>query len=102
MKKVGIEVKQEFHILVKKVQQRLFNRCWIFHIGGLSINNQNRLHPCPCCNYETLASKSPGSFEICSICDWEDDNIQFDNPYYEGGANNISLYQARRNFLSNK
>lgn len=28
----------------------------------------------------------------------EDEPIQLDNPSYEGGANNVSLNQARRNY----
>lgn len=57
------------------------------------------LYTCPCCGYKTLEIDTPGSFEICPICYWEDDNVQFDDPNYEGGANETSLYQAQRNFL---
>jgi hypothetical protein len=32
------------------------------------------------------------------VCNWEDDNIQAADPTLEGGANSISLSQARRNF----
>jgi hypothetical protein len=56
-------------------------------------------HFCPCCGYKTLAEKPPGTFEICEICYWEDDNVQFDNLNYEGGANRISLRQAQSNFI---
>ncbi|NMH73916.1 hypothetical protein HF078_12560 [Bacillus sp. RO2] len=59
----------------------------------------NNFYTCPCCGYKSLESESPGSFEICSICYWEDDNVQYDDPHYEGGANEVSLYQAQRNFL---
>jgi hypothetical protein len=31
-----------------------------------------RFH-CPCCRYPTLSEQPPGTFEICGICDWEDD-----------------------------
>jgi len=54
-------------------------------------------YQCPCCDYYTL-DDSPGSFDICSVCYWEDDNIQRDNPDYRGGANNISLREARENY----
>ncbi len=40
----------------------------------------------------------PGTFEICSVCYWEDDNIQADDPDYKGGANSISLNEARNNY----
>lgn len=55
-------------------------------------------YKCICCGNCTLSSESPGTFEICPVCYWEDDNIQFDNPDYEEGANNISLNKARENF----
>ncbi|MCI1189376.1 hydrolase [Hymenobacter sp. DH14] len=35
------------------------------------------------------------TYEICSVCFWEDDGIQANNPDYEGGANGPSLQQAR-------
>lgn len=60
----------------------------------------NKLYTCPCCGYKTLEEEPPGSYEICPICYWEDDNVQFENPHYEGGANETSLYQAQRNFLA--
>ena len=55
----------------------------------------NPKYRCPCCNFITLNYKPPGSFDICTICHWEDDNIQFDDPDYEGGANHESLNQAK-------
>jgi hypothetical protein len=52
--------------------------------------------PCPCCRYKTLSTGGP--FEICPVCYWEDDWVQSDDPTYEGGANDESLEEARRNF----
>ncbi len=57
------------------------------------------LFTCPCCGYKTLSEKASGTFEICDICFWEDDNIQLDDPNYEGGANRVSLKQGQKNFL---
>ena len=54
---------------------------------------------CPCCGYKTFDEKPNGTFEICVVCFWEDDNIQNENPNYSGGANKISLKQAQKNFL---
>jgi hypothetical protein len=54
--------------------------------------------PCPCCGYRTMSEQPPGTFEICPVCYWEDDNVQFDDPTLEGGANEESLDQARANF----
>jgi hypothetical protein len=45
-----------------------------------------------------LSEESPGTFEICPVCNWEDDNVQAADPTFEGGANSVSLVQARRNF----
>ncbi|MBN1368538.1 MAG: hypothetical protein JW967_11495 [Dehalococcoidales bacterium] len=53
---------------------------------------------CPCCGYLTLEGQPPGSYEICPICFWEDDPVQFNNPNYQSGANKVSLNQAKINF----
>ncbi|WP_084308004.1 CPCC family cysteine-rich protein [Phytopseudomonas flavescens] len=55
---------------------------------------------CPCCQYLTFGEEPPGTFEICPVCGWEDDEVQFRDPTCEGGANPLSLEQARRNFNS--
>ena len=56
------------------------------------------MFPCPCCGYLTIGEEPPGTFEICPVCFWEDDNVQFEDPNYEGGANSVSLNHARENF----
>ena len=53
---------------------------------------------CPCCDNLTLGKSPPGTHEICPVCYWEDDNVQFNDPTFEGGANEESLDQARANF----
>lgn len=46
---------------------------------------------CPVCDYPTIYE--PGGYEICDLCDWEDDD--FDG----AGANgDYTLEEARRNF----
>ena len=35
------------------------------------------------------------SFDVCSVCGWEDDAVQENDPEYEGGANKMSLNEAR-------
>ena len=55
--------------------------------------------PCPCCGFLTLSEKPPGTFVICPVCAWEDDNVQYDDPCYEGGANRVSLNEAKSNYL---
>jgi hypothetical protein len=55
-------------------------------------------HACPCCACRTLEPAPPGTFEICPVCWWEDDNVQFENPRFAGGANSVSLEEARSNY----
>jgi len=54
--------------------------------------------PCPCCGYLTLSEAPPGTFATCPVCFWEDDEVQFRDPSYRGGANTLSLQEARVNF----
>ena len=56
------------------------------------------MYKCPCCGFLTLSEQPPGTFEICPVCNWEDDAAQAANPTLEGGANRVSLEQARGNF----
>lgn len=58
------------------------------------------LHPCPCCGFRTLAEPERGSYQICGVCDWEDDGVQFHDPDYRGGANRASLNEDRRAFAA--
>lgn len=57
-------------------------------------------YACPCCGYLTLGEEPPGTFEICPVCGWEDDEVQFRDSAYEGGANSVSLDQAKQNFAA--
>ena len=54
---------------------------------------------CPCCGYKTLDEKPLGTYDICPVCFWEDDPVQFSDPDCPGGANHVSLRQAQRGFL---
>ncbi|MBE6087086.1 MAG: hydrolase [Clostridium beijerinckii] len=56
-------------------------------------------YKCPCCGYFTFDEKPDGNYDIFSVCFWEDDPIQLNEPDYEGGANHVSLNQARKNYL---
>lgn len=53
-------------------------------------------YQCPCCGNYTLHEKPPGTYEICEVCNWEDDEIQFMDPTYSGGANLLCLQDARK------
>lgn len=48
---------------------------------------------CPCCGSFSLEEKD--AYEICSICSWEDDPKQERDPFLTGGANKMSLMEAR-------
>lgn len=56
--------------------------------------------PCACCGKETLPPNSV--FEICPVCGWEDDDIQNEHPDFGGGANIMSLNQAKEAYKHGK
>jgi Cysteine-rich CPCC len=55
-------------------------------------------YPCHCCGYLTLDQAPTGTYDICKVCFWEDDPVQSEDPSYPGGANGVSLEEARANF----
>jgi cysteine-rich CPCC protein len=55
-------------------------------------------HACPACRFLTLAEAPPGTYEIYSICGWEDDPVQFRDPEMIGGANGRSLDEWKSHF----
>lgn len=58
-------------------------------------------HPCPCCRFKTLDDPPPGSHEICPVCDWQDDDVQYRDPGFAAGPNGgRSLEQARSEFAA--
>lgn len=60
--------------------------------------SKKRKYPCPCCGNYTYDQPAKDSYDICSVCYWEDDPIQLLDPDYDGGANIPSLNQARENY----
>ena len=56
-------------------------------------------YKCHCCGYYTL-TEADGNYEICPVCFWEDDPVQNEDVNLVGGANEVSLLQARINFAS--
>ena len=54
--------------------------------------------PCPACGFLSFQG-GYGSYDICSICDWEDDGVQLANPCSGGGANHKSLAQVQADAL---
>ena len=57
-------------------------------------------YQCPCCEQYTLVR--PDDFDVCPVCNWEDDNYQKKYPDYGGGANDMSLNQARKAFAEGR
>lgn len=57
------------------------------------------MHPCPSCGFEVFQGP-PGGYELCPVCDWEDDELQLRFPGYRGGANDRSLCEQQRRALA--
>jgi hypothetical protein len=57
-------------------------------------------YKCPCCGYYTLPERANGTYDICPVCFWEDDGVQLKDHEYVGGANRVSLNQAKENYLN--
>ncbi|MCL2853727.1 MAG: hypothetical protein FWE20_12000 [Defluviitaleaceae bacterium] len=51
---------------------------------------------CPCCGYFTH-EEGLELFEICEVCGWQYNGVAHDKPDMSGGANKVSLNQAREN-----
>ena len=60
----------------------------------MSMNETNK---CPVCGQTDLED-----FEICSACGWQNDHYQMDHPDRRGGANNMSLNEAREAYKNGK
>lgn len=56
--------------------------------------NENK---CVCCG-ETFV----GLYDICEVCGWQDDLVQNKNPDYKGGANEMSLNEAKQAYKEGK
>lgn len=51
---------------------------------------------CPCCGGYLFSEKD--AYEICPVCGWEDDPSQRRDASLPGGANRLSLEEAREEF----
>ena len=52
---------------------------------------------CPCCDNYSF-EEEVGNGDICPVCFWEYDKVQQADPEYKGGANNVCLNEARKNY----
>jgi hypothetical protein len=71
---------------------------WIDDVLRSLSTAAGRLFACPCCGFLTLFEPPPDTYAICKVCFWEDDGVQFDDPDFRGGANAVSLNEARENY----
>ncbi len=55
-------------------------------------------YSCSCCGYLTLEEEGDGTYELCPVCYWENDELQNNNHDFEGGANKESLCPTRKNY----
>lgn len=55
----------------------------------------DKLLKCACCGSLEVPKGEERLYYVCNRCGWENDEIQRDKPDYEGGANNMSLNQAK-------
>ena len=53
---------------------------------------------CPCCGYKTFNAEEYNTYQVCPICFWEDESLTETVIEKGGGANNVSLVQAQKNF----
>jgi len=53
---------------------------------------------CACCGEDTLEDGN-GNFEICSLCNWEDDPVQNSDIYLAVGANYYCLKEHQQVYL---
>jgi hypothetical protein len=51
--------------------------------------------PCPSCGFLTVDDETYGTYNICEVCGWEDDQLQLANPCSGDGANSESLYESQ-------
>ncbi|MBL8046581.1 MAG: hypothetical protein JNL09_08575 [Anaerolineales bacterium] len=56
-------------------------------------------YTCPACGF-IVFTEPAGSYEICPICNWEDDAVQLVNPTAVVGANHESLVAYQRRALA--
>ncbi len=80
-----------------------FQRHFPMKIGmrRVDVNSEDILkNSCPVCGYLTLDERS--SFDICSICFWEDDGIDDFEENNDSGPNHMTLKEEREIFQEAK
>ena len=83
----GYASKEDIKNIVEKVKMKCIEK------GDL----MDGTHICPVCGKTVFSSQS--SYEICSICGWEDEGGCEEYPDEESGPNHCSLNEYRRRFF---
>lgn len=65
----------------------------------LNVEEANKVL-CPCCGEDYVDDGHQN--DVCDTCYWEDDPVQFYDPDYRGGANKMSLNEARAAWKAKK
>lgn len=55
---------------------------------------------CPVCDNKNMGDYP--EYDVCPLCNWEDDHLQRDDPDYWGGANDLSLNDYRAEWQKRK
>lgn len=61
------------------------------------MSNLNETNKCRC---PVCGKSQVGEYDICTVCGWENDPNQSWNPNLSGGANEMSLKQAKEAYRS--
>lgn len=74
-----------------RIQRYAFNWC---PDDEVFIGDESERTECPVCNGYVFKHE----FDICPVCMWQHDMVQEEEPTLAGGANKMSLNQAREAF----
>jgi uncharacterized Zn finger protein (UPF0148 family) len=55
---------------------------------------------CPVCGEYTFTGEN--DFDVCPVCEWENDGVQTDDPSYWGGANELCLNDYKKEWENSK
>ncbi|HCC23502.1 TPA: hydrolase [Candidatus Falkowbacteria bacterium] len=58
----------------------------------------SKRYQCKCCENYVYNENPEGSWSICPVCNWEVDDVQERGSDFSGGANKMSLNQAKQNY----
>ncbi len=82
-----------FQNLINDGAERLYSATFV-----RVIYEPEDMQSCPCCQNPTIGEL--GSYEICRICNWEDDPVQSSRSELAGGANTFSLNDHRKQWFA--